>query len=289
MNKLKAMIVDDSGFSVTILKSLLERKGFEVVCEAQSIAEVESKILTCNPDLVTMDMTLLDGDGIEATKLIIKNRPNSKVMGVSSMMDAEIIKKAKNAGAKAYIQKPVDKDEFNSTIDKLFSGEELYQLLSVNYFGAFKESLVSYLKKLEVAPFVQSEEKVNGEAKTKKSLGTTVTCGIIGRHRGRLILDMSDDTVIKLTKKVLGKDEVRKEEIIAFFGEFGNIVGGNACSLLNTLNRGFSLRVSPPTMFHGKDLTMSIGEINSASLILQSNVGEILMNIGFQRGDDEWM
>ena len=60
MSKLKAMIVDDSSFSITILKSLLEKKGFEIVCEAQSIAEIKDEILDCKPDLVTMDMTLSD-------------------------------------------------------------------------------------------------------------------------------------------------------------------------------------------------------------------------------------
>jgi CheY-specific phosphatase CheX len=100
---------------------------------------------------------------------------------------------------------------------------------------------------------------------------------------------MSDDTIIELAKRALNKSELAKDEMIAFFGEFGNIVGGNACSMLNTFNRGLSLRVSPPTIFHGKDLTISIGEIKSTSLVLQSNAGEIFMNIGFQRGDDEWM
>ena len=75
------------------------------MCEAQSIAEVKSVILTCKPDLVTMDMTLSDGDGIEATKLILNHCQNSKVMAISAMMDAEIIKKAKDAGVKFYIQK----------------------------------------------------------------------------------------------------------------------------------------------------------------------------------------
>ncbi len=289
MSKLKAMIVDDSSFSITILKSLLEKKGFEIVCEAQSIAEVKSVILTCKPDLVTMDMTLSDGDGIEATKLILNHCPNSKVMAISAMMDAEIIKKAKDSGVKSYIQKPIDEDEFNSAIDKLFAGEELYRLLSENYFGAFRESLISYLKRLEAAPLVQNEEQTNENIKSKKSSGISVTIGIIGRHCGRLVIDMSDDTIIELAKRALNKSELAKDEMIAFFGEFGNIVGGNACSMLNTFNRGLSLRVSPPTIFHGKDLTISIGEIKSTSLVLKSNAGEIFMNIGFQRGDDEWM
>ena len=132
MSKLKAMIVDDSSFSITILKSLLEKKGFEIVCEAQSIAEVKSVILTCKPDLVTMDMTLSDGDGIEATKLILNHCPNSKVMAISAMMDAEIIKKAKDAGVKSYIQKPIDEDEAIIQMEMLGHSFFVYKDVNTN-------------------------------------------------------------------------------------------------------------------------------------------------------------
>lgn len=132
------------------------------------------------------------------------------------MMDAEIIKKAKDSGVKSYIQKPIDEDEFNSAID-VFAGEELYRLLSENYFGAFRESLISYLKRLEASPLVRMEEQTNENIKSKKSSGISVTIGIIGRHCGRLVIDMSDDTIIELAKRALNKSELAKDEMIAFW------------------------------------------------------------------------
>lgn len=130
-------------------------------------------------------------------------------------------KKAKDAGVKSYIQKPIDEDEFNSAIDKLFAGEELYRLLSENYFGAFRESLISYLKRLEASPLVQNEEQTNENIKSKKSSGISVTIGIIGRHCGRLVIDMSDDTIIELAKRALNKSELAKDEMIAFLESLG--------------------------------------------------------------------
>lgn len=289
MGRLKAMIVDDSSFSTTIIKMMLEKKGLEVVSEAKSIAELKEKILTIKPDLVTMDMTLTDGDGIEATKVVLENSQNTKVLAVSAMKDNEIIKKAREAGAKAYVQKPIDEEEFFSAIDRLFAGEELYKILSEHYFGAFKEAILGYLKILKGNSLIGKEESVDSIMVSKKSSGVSLSIGIIGRHCGRLILDMSGDTLKSLTKNALDKDDVSNEEMVAFFNEFGNIVGGNACSLINNINRGLGLRVSPPTVFHGKDLTISIGEIKSTSLELSTEYGDIFMNIGFQRGDDGWM
>lgn len=289
MGKLKAMIVDDSSFSTTIIKSMLVKKGLEVVCEAISLADLKQKILTIKPDLITMDMTLTDGDGIEATKIVLDHSPNTKIIAVSAMMDKEIIKKAREAGVKAYIQKPIDEEEFYSSIDRLFAGEELYKILIEHYFGAFKEAILVYLKFLNTKCENSDEKMIDSTMMSKKSSGISVIVGIIGRHSGRLIMDMSVDTVSALTKNALGKNDVSNDEIVAFFNEFGNIIAGNACSLLNSINRGLGLRVSPPTVFHGKDLTISIGEIKSTSLLLSTKHGDIFMNIGFQRGDDEWM
>ena len=70
MKKTKVLIVDDSIFSVSVLKDILEENGFEVVGDAASLEEVKREVIDKKPDLVTMDMTMPGTDGLECTREI---------------------------------------------------------------------------------------------------------------------------------------------------------------------------------------------------------------------------
>ena len=72
MEKMKVVIVDDSPFSISIIKDILEEKGISVVGEAGTLNEVIKVIEDTRPQLVTMDMTLPGTDGLECTRAIHK-------------------------------------------------------------------------------------------------------------------------------------------------------------------------------------------------------------------------
>lgn len=288
MENIKVMIVDDSTFSIAVLKKMLKRDDLEIITTALNMKEAIEKAIELKPDLITMDMTLPDGDGIACSKEILKLVPDASIIAISAMMDEEIVDRAKKAGIKAYLQKPVDPENLNTTIDRLFAGDELFQVLKDNYGEAFKESIFSFLKR-EIGGEVEIEKSQSSGVTSKNSAGVSVAIGIIGRHNGRLIIDMSEDTALEMTKKILMDDDQTIGEAVGFLSEFTNVIGGNACSLLNGMNRSFGLRVSPPTVFRGKDITISIGDIMSTSFEIKTDVGDVFMNIGFQKGDMEWI
>lgn len=93
MKDTKVVIVDDSPFSISIIKDILEENGLTVVGEAGNLEEVINVVKDKKPDIVTMDMTLPGTDGIECIKAINKINKNVKVIVISSMMDEEIVKK----------------------------------------------------------------------------------------------------------------------------------------------------------------------------------------------------
>nr|WP_320025835.1 response regulator [uncultured Acetobacterium sp.] len=287
MENIRVMIVDDSSFSIAVLKRMLEKDGMEIVATALNMSEAIKKAQEMKPDLITMDMTLPDGDGIECSKEILKHLNDTKIIAISAMMDEEIINRAKKVGIKGYLQKPVDQSDLDSAIERLFEGEELYKVLKSNFEEAFKESIFSFLKR-EIGGEI-AVEKVLAHSMTTNSSGISVAIGIIGRHDGRLIMDMSEDTALGMTKKILQDDTQKIDDAINFLSEFTNVIAGNACSLLNGLNRSFGLRVSPPTVFRGKDITISIGDIMSESFVIKTDLGDVFMNVGFQKGAVEWM
>ena len=70
MADLRIVIVDDSPFSIAVIRGVLEDAGFEVVGEASSLEEVKEVVQRTKPNLVTMDMTLPGTDGLECTRAI---------------------------------------------------------------------------------------------------------------------------------------------------------------------------------------------------------------------------
>ena len=122
MKNIRVMVVDDSSFSTAVLRRMLEKKGLEVIGSALNVKGAIELAEELKPDLITMDMTLPDGDGIECSKAILDNNSNIKIMAISSMMDEEIVKKAEQVGIKAYIQKPIDEAELDAAIERLFAG-----------------------------------------------------------------------------------------------------------------------------------------------------------------------
>ena len=288
MNKTRIVIVDDSPFQVSLLSDLLSENGFEVLGSAGSLDEVKEVIKSLKPDLVTMDMTIPGTDGLECTRAIHDIDPNIKVIIVSSMMDDEIVRKARKNHVSGYIQKPVDSEEITLLINRIMANEELFQELESYYSNVFKESILDIFNKLTKTVPEFTNERTNNIAQSSR--GVSIVLGIIGKYSGRMILDMSFEAVSKLSNTLLKREPKDNEEMLNVMGEIANIYAGNACSMINKKNKLFGLRVAPPTIFHGESISISKGELETIfSAIVNSAFGEIAMNIGFNRGDEEWI
>lgn len=284
MNKPRVLIVDDSIFSVCVIRDILEDNGFEVVGEAGSLDEVIRQVTEQKPDLVTMDMTMPGTDGLECTREIKKIDRNIKVIIVSSMMDEEIMKKAKKDGASDYVQKPVDSDELLTAINRVFASEELFEELKQSYIVFFKEALSNNLNRITKTIPNYSEEFCCNQS--EKSRGISVVIGIIGKFSGRMLIDVSNETALNISKIVLGKEPENIDVCIRILGELANIIAGNACSYLNRKNKLYGLRVAPPAIFHGSSLNISKASMQTTTVICETQLGEIFLNVGFQRSEE---
>jgi len=81
----KILIVDDAAFMRMMIKDILEKNDYEVVGEAQDGVEAVEKYKELSPDLVTLDITMPEKDGITALKEIMAEDPNAKVIMCSAM------------------------------------------------------------------------------------------------------------------------------------------------------------------------------------------------------------
>ena len=108
---MKILIVDDAVFIRLSLKMMLEKNGHEVVGEATNGSEAVLKYNELKPDLVTMDITMPQMDGITALKAIKKMDPSAKVVMISAMGQEATVKDAIMSGANGFIVKPFVEDQ----------------------------------------------------------------------------------------------------------------------------------------------------------------------------------
>lgn len=117
----KILIVDDSLFMRQMLKNILPKDKFEIVGEAATGKEAIKKYKELNPDIVTMDITMPDMDGISAVREIREINKDAKVIMCSAMGQKPMIKEALEAGALDFIIKPFDKEKAIKIIESIAS------------------------------------------------------------------------------------------------------------------------------------------------------------------------
>lgn len=114
----RILITDDALFMRVTLKNILTKGGYEVVGEASNGLEAVKMFQNHKPDLVTMDITMPEMDGIAAVKEIRKLDPQAKVIMCSAMGQKTMIMEAVTAGARDFIVKPFQPDKVLESVQK---------------------------------------------------------------------------------------------------------------------------------------------------------------------------
>jgi two-component system chemotaxis response regulator CheY len=117
----KIVIVDDSDFSRSIIRKMLEEENINIVGEANG-AEAALKIIKeKNPNIVITDIVMPEISGIELTEKISQKFPDISVIVISSLSQEHIILEAIAAGANDFIAKPIQKQQLIDSIEKIIN------------------------------------------------------------------------------------------------------------------------------------------------------------------------
>ena len=116
---IKVLIVDDSAFARSVIaKKLGTDPSIAVAGFARDGADALEKIRELKPDVVTMDITMPDMDGLAALKEIKKIDPNAKVAMVTAMGQQALVMEALKTGAMDFVIKPFDQERVLGTRKK---------------------------------------------------------------------------------------------------------------------------------------------------------------------------
>ena len=117
----KVLIVDDAVFMRVVLKNILLKEGYDIVGEASNGLEAIEKYKELKPDVITMDITMPEMDGIVALQELVKIDSEVKVCMVSAMGQEKIIIESIRKGAKDFIVKPFNQEDVLSKIGNMIS------------------------------------------------------------------------------------------------------------------------------------------------------------------------
>lgn len=111
------LVVDDAAFMRMMIRDILVKEGY-VIHEAVNGRDAAEKYQELQPDLVTMDITMPEMDGIVALQLIREQDPSARVLMVSAMGQQKLIVQALEAGALDFVVKPFQPTKVLETVKK---------------------------------------------------------------------------------------------------------------------------------------------------------------------------
>jgi Response regulator containing CheY-like receiver, AAA-type ATPase, and DNA-binding domains len=112
------LICDDAAFMRMMIKDILTKNGYTVVGEAENGLKAVEKYAETKPDLVMMDITMPEMDGIQALKKIKSTDPSANIIMCSAMGQQAMVIESIQSGAKDFIVKPFQADRVLEAVKK---------------------------------------------------------------------------------------------------------------------------------------------------------------------------
>jgi chemotaxis protein CheX len=153
--------------------------------------------------------------------------------------------------------------------------------MRVEYINPFVEAAIHVLQEMT------GEEFERGELALKNipiiTQGVVIVIGITGQIEGRVLYDMNKQTAMNIASFMMGGEEITAVDELtkSALNELGNIISGNAISMLNDM--GFKFDITPPTLFSGDG--MEITSPNMETLIIpliSDKIGEVIVNVALR-------
>ena len=157
---LRLILVDDHKMLREGLRRSLEELGFAVIAEAGDGEEGVRLAAAMRPDVMLMDVSMPEMDGVEATRQIVERNPNAKVVMLTMHADRDVVDRALKAGAVGYLTKDCSIDEVAEAVRMAANGETAMSPALAAGFLAEARKLDSGAEREEDRIITRREEEV---------------------------------------------------------------------------------------------------------------------------------
>jgi two-component system, NarL family, response regulator DevR len=204
---LRIMLVDDHEVVRNGLKAMLHEAGdVRVVGEASTVSDAIETAARVTPDMVVMDVRLTDGSGIEATREIRAQRPETKVLMLTSFADDEALFASILAGASGYVLKQIAGTDLLRAIRAVAQGQSLLD----------PAMTAAVLERLRKGKHLTKDERLARLSAQEERILTLIADGLTNREIG-VQLKLAEKTVKNYVSTILSKLEVgRRAEAAAY-------------------------------------------------------------------------
>jgi two-component system, NarL family, response regulator NreC len=210
MSKIKVLVVDDHAmFRQGICALVGSYEDLEVVGEAENGREAIEKVREFSPEVVLMDIAMPIMGGLEATRRIQKEAPNTKVLVLTQYDDSEYVLSLVRAGARGYISKTATASELISAIRAVNAGEFFL------YPSAAKTLIEEYLRRFggekDGYDRLTSRERemlqLVAEGQTNREIADRLVIGVktVLRHRTNIMEKLGFHNRTELIKYAISK------------------------------------------------------------------------------------
>ena len=192
---LRVMLVDDHEIVRNGIRAMLDAQDDIVVTtEAGSVHEAVDEAARTRPDVIVMDVRLSDGSGIEATREIRANRPETKVLMLTSFADDEALFASIMAGASGYVLKQVKTGDLLRAIRAVGAGDSLLDPSVTN----------AVLDRLRKGKHLMKDEKLARLSPQEERILQLIAEGWTNRQIGEELF-VTEGTAENYVQRVLGK------------------------------------------------------------------------------------
>jgi len=217
MNDVRILLADDHRLFRHGIRQILEsRQGFTVVAEAENGFDAVRLYQTNKPDIVLMDISMPQLNGLDATRRIVEEFPSARIVILSMHLNRRYVSAALQAGVKGYLLKDSAPDELLQAINRVMTGRFFLSA------GVNEQVILDYIKKAEVDPqspfsLLSPRERevlqLLAEGNTTKGIADRLNLSskTVETHRAHLMEKLNLFSIAELTKYAIREGLVALE------------------------------------------------------------------------------
>lgn len=198
----RILLADDHGIVRNGFRMILAAQwDMEVVGEASNGREAVDKAIDLQPDLVVMDVTMPELNGIEAARQITKAVPKARILALSMQKDSVYVREMLRAGAKGYLLKDCDEQDLLAAVRAVALGKGwLSPEVSDSVLDDYRKHVTNPIDLL--SPREREVLQLIAESKTNKEIATALGLSVytVEAHRGRIMEKLNLHSIGELVR-----------------------------------------------------------------------------------------